>query len=44
MKTSELQRLTVKELQKQAETLGVKQLTGLKKQELINEFSPLALT
>ena len=35
MKTSELQRLTVKELQKQAKTVGVKESMGLKKQELI---------
>ena len=35
MKTSELQRLTVKELHNQAEKLGIKDFSGLKKQELI---------
>ncbi len=35
MKTSELQRLTVKELHNEAEKLGIKDFSGLKKQELI---------
>ena len=38
MKTSELQRLTVKELHNEAEKLGIKDFSGLKKQELIKSI------
>ena len=37
MKTRELQRLTVKELHKKTSALGIKDFSGLKKQELIKE-------
>ena len=44
MQTSELVRLTVKELQDLAKKLGVKEISGVRKQDLMKYFDKETLT